>query len=249
MTMTNKSNVPAAMQNKPFMTVPIDDAMEAKAREALILSRMRLLFKHPFFGQLALRLELVSADRSWCPTATTDGKKFYYNPAFILALDDKENVWLVAHELGHCVYEHFLRLAGRDPKLFNIAGDYVINNMLDIELVKKGDYSRMVSVIKPYLDHKYDGWTTEEVYDDLLEQQENGGKPEDEGDLVDVHISLDGSGGEDGDEDSESEGRGAGRPGPLTTDEQKQLQNDLKDALIQAAQAAGLVMFRLICAA
>jgi len=242
MDMTQKANEDIKKHaGKAYMTKEITNDLAGEAKTCLIKARMRLLFKHPFFGQLALRLELVEANRSWCPTAATDGRKFYYNPAFITELDDKENVFLVAHELGHCIYEHFIRRSGRDPKLWNIAGDYIINNTLENEIVKNGDYARVITYVKPYLNHKYDGWTTEEVYDDLMEQQENGGKPEDEGELIDVHIDPNGSaGGDDGDgEGVEVQGRGAGMPDPLSEEEQKQLQNEMKDALIQAAAAVG----------
>ena len=242
--MTQKANEDLKLhEGKAYMTKEIDEELIQKAHDTLVKSRMTLLFKHPFFGQLALRLTLTPADRSWCATAATDGRKFYYNPAFITELDDKENVFLVAHELGHCIYEHFLRRGDRDGKLFNIAGDYIINNVLDNELVKKGDYARVITYVKPYLNHKYDGWTTEEVYDDLQQQQDAGGKPEDEGDLIDVHIDMSGGGGgEDGDEGDgvEVDGQGlAGKPKPLSEEDQKQLGNEMKDAMIQAAASGG----------
>lgn len=236
--MTKKSTDVAEAQ-PIYMTQPITDELLQAASDTLVKARLSMLFKHPFFGSMALRLELTPADRSWCPTAATDGRKFYFNPAFIAQLDAKENVFLVVHELGHCIFEHFLRRGQRDPKLWNIAGDYIINNTADDEVVKKGDYARVITYVKPYLNHKYDGWTTEEVYDELLEQQKDGGKPEDEGDLIDVHIDMTGGGDEDDDGDGvESDGL-AGRPGPVDEDGQKQLGNDMKDALIQAAAAVG----------
>jgi len=248
--MTVKNQQVTQHEGKSFMTKEITDEMLAEAKDTLIKARMSLLFKHPFFGQLALRLTLVPSNRDWCPTAATDGKKFYYNPAFITELDRKENVFLVGHELGHCIYEHFLRRGDRDPKMWNIAGDYVINNMLDTEMVNKGDYARVITYVKPFLDHKYDSWTTEEVYDDLMEQADGGGSPEDDGDLIDVHIDMDGNGNDDSNGDNaggggsgngqEGDGDGlAGRPGQLTEEEKKQLQHEMKDALIQAAQSAG----------
>lgn len=245
--MTDKANKDLeAHEGKPYMTKEIDDALLQTARDTLIKSRMTLLFKHPFFGQLALRLELVPADRKWCPTAATDGRKFYYNPAFITELDDKENVFLVAHELGHCIYEHFIRADGRDPAMWNIAGDYIINNTLDTEIVSKGDYARIITYVKPYLNHKYDGWTTEEVYDDLMDQKGNGGKPEEDGDLIDVHIDMAGGngdgvetpGGGQGEGDEDGDGL-AQKPSKISEEEQKQLQNEIKDSLLQAAAGAG----------
>lgn len=248
--MTKKDSTTEDMkkhENMPYMTMEITDEVMERARDNIIKARTRMLFKHPFFGQMALRLKLNPANRKWCPTAATDGKNFYYNPAFICELDDPENVFLVAHELGHCIYEHFLRREGREPRLFNIAGDYIINNTLDTEMVRKGDYARVITYVKPFLDHKYDGWTTEEVYDDLLEQRNNGGDPEKDGDLIDVHICMAGSG------NGENDGNGVEVPGrcgpggedladapdPLSEEEQKQLSNEMKDALISAAQSVG----------
>lgn len=245
--MTKKANKDlAAHKDKAYMTREIDDTLLQQASDMLVKARMSMLFKHPFFGQLALRLTLTPADRSWCPTAATDGRKFYYNPAFIAELDSKENVFLVAHELGHCIYEHFLRIGGRDPQLWNIAGDYIINNTLDTEMVKGGDYCRVITYVKPFLNHKYDGWSTEEVYDDLIEQQENGGDPTKDGDLIDVHIDMDGSGGDEGDEDGQG-GAGAGsgddglagKPSKMSDEDLKQLGNEMKDALLQAASSVG----------
>jgi len=45
--------------------VVTDPVKDAKARELLITSRVRLLLHSPFFGNLATRLTLVNAD-DWC---------------------------------------------------------------------------------------------------------------------------------------------------------------------------------------
>jgi len=252
MTKSDKKEL-AKHAGKAYMTREITPELTQEAHDRLVKARMTMLFKHPFFGQLALRLSLTPADRSWCPTAATDGRKFYYNPAFIAELDDKENVFLVAHEIGHCIFQHFIRRGGRDPQLFNIAGDYIINNTLDTDMVKKGDYARVITYVKPFLNHKYDGWTTEEVYDDLQQQKDAGGSPEQDGDLIDVHIDMSEGGGpgdEDGEGGVEVPGSGlAGKPDPLSEDEVKQLGNEMTDAMIQAAAGAGNVpgdMKRLI---
>ena len=79
-----------------------------EAENRIIQARVKMLFQHPFFGQLAIRLKLERADE-WCPTAATDGRKFFYNHDFIMQLDDDELVFLVGHELGHVIFEHFLR--------------------------------------------------------------------------------------------------------------------------------------------
>ena len=62
-----------------------DPELDKIIREKLIQARVSLLIKHPFFGTLATRLELVNAD-DWLPTAATDGRRFYYNTKFVDAI-------------------------------------------------------------------------------------------------------------------------------------------------------------------
>ena len=202
-------------------------AVANEAEQKLIQARVRMLMRHPFFGQLALRLKLVQAD-DWCPTAAVDGRNFYYNSDFVNKLDADEIVFLVGHELGHCMFEHFLRREDRNPQLWNMAGDYVINWILKRERI-----GTVINKVKILLDPKYADWTTEDVYDHLLQ---NNVKYEN---TLDVHLDMEGEG-QDGKGNGEGEGQtGKGKPNPLTPEERKKLQDELKEAMMQAAQQAG----------
>ena len=53
---------------------------EAEQAERLMMGRVRLLLNKPFFGNLATRLIPVPTYK--VPTAGTDGRRFFYNPAF-----------------------------------------------------------------------------------------------------------------------------------------------------------------------
>ena len=53
-----------------------DPKIDASAKEKLITARICLLLRQPFFGNLATRMNLINADE-WCPTAATDGRRFY----------------------------------------------------------------------------------------------------------------------------------------------------------------------------
>ena len=135
------------------------------AKEKLVTARVKMLFKQPFFGNIACRLQLVEVEPDgWCTTAAVDGRNFYYNAEFVNKLDLDETVFLVGHEVGHCVYEHFLRRGDRDPQIWNMAGDYKINAMLVREKI-----GRLIDKVKPLYDKKYesDEWWTENVYDQL----------------------------------------------------------------------------------
>ena len=213
---------------------------EAEQAERLMMGRVRLLLNKPFFGNLATRLIPVPTYK--VPTAGTDGRRFFYNPAFLKHLTDNEVLFLCGHEVLHCVFDHFGRRERRNPQLYNMAGDYIINIILADEQV--GDIITTVPIL---LDYKYRGWTSEEVYDDLKENCKN---PQE---TLDFHFDMDGEG--DGDATS-GQGPGEGDNedgqgdiqkdldaefggGALSDEEKKQLKDELKEAIIEAANQAG----------
>ncbi len=195
----------------------------SKQRDRITKARVKLLLHHPFFGNLASRLKIVDAsDR--IPTAAVDGRNLFYNDEFVSKLSDGELIFLIAHEVMHCVYEHMLRRGEREPQVWNMAADYVINNGLIRDRI--GDVIKVVPILA---DRQYDGMTTDEVYDKLMENAVTIKM------TLDTHLDLEGDG------DSE-DGNGDGKSGigkKLTEEERKALRDELKDAVIQAAQAAG----------
>jgi len=201
---------------------PMDTKLDRVVREKLVSARVGLLLKASFFGNLATRLKLINADE-WCATAATDGRNFYYNTRFIEMLRPKEIEFLFGHEVLHCVYDHFGRRGDRDPQLWNIANDYCVNG----DLVKHNVGEKITSVPCLY-DRKYDGMSSEEVYDALYENAEkiDMGKLLDQ--LIDEH--LDGEGDGDGDQ----EGEGKGRP-KLTAEEKQAIKDEIKEAMLAAA--------------
>ena len=46
--------------------------------DKIIVARVGLLLRHPFFGNLATRLQIKEAS-DWLPTAATDGRNIYFN--------------------------------------------------------------------------------------------------------------------------------------------------------------------------
>jgi predicted metal-dependent peptidase len=203
-----------------------DPKIDREVREMLITARVGLLLKASFFGNLATRLKLVNADE-WCSTAATDGRNFYYNTRFIKMLRPKEIEFLFGHEVLHCVYDHFGRRGDRDPQLFNIANDYCVN----ADLIKHRVGEKITSV--PCLhDPKYDGMSSEEIYDLLYEKAEkiDIGKLLDQ--MIDEH--LDGEGDPDGDDSEGGDQEGKGRP-KLTQEERQQIKDEIKEAMLAAA--------------
>ena len=206
---------------------PTDAKLDREIREALITARIGLLLKQPFFGNMATRLKLVNADE-WCATAATDGRHFYYNSRFIKMLRPKEIEFLFGHEVLHCVYDHFGRRGDRDHQLFNIANDYCVN----ADLIKHKVGEKITTV--PCLhDPKFDGMSSEEVYDILYEKADkiDIGKLLDQ--MIDEHLDGDdeGGGGDNGNEEGKRK-----RPS-MSAEERQRVRDEIKEAMIAAAHA------------
>ena len=200
--------------------------------DKLTTARVGLLLKAPFFGNMATRMQLIEADE-WCPTAATNGRNFYYNTKFVQKLSVKKLEFLFGHEICHCVFDHFGRVGSRDRQLSNIAQDYAVNQILVDERI-----GEKITEVKICYDPKYRGLAWEEIYDQLYEKAEKISMPDllkQLGDLLDEHINEDGSGpGKEGDK----EGKGKGMPG-MTKEEAQQIRDEIKEAMIQSAAAAG----------
>ena len=93
----------------------------SKAKTALIL-------EHPFVGNIALNMPFELTED--IPTAATNGERVMFNPDFCEELSDEELKFLVAHECMHPMLEHPFRRQDRDIRVWNQAGDYVINQLL-----------------------------------------------------------------------------------------------------------------------
>ena len=203
-------------------------------QEKLITARVGLLLKAPFFGNMATRMQIIDAS-DWCPTAATNGKNFYYNRDFVSKLSVKKLEFLFGHEILHCVFDHFGRVGSRDRQLSNIAQDYAVNQILVDERV-----GQKIDEVKICYDSKYRGMAWEEIYDLLYEQAEKISLPDllkQLGDTLDEHINEDGDGEGNGKGDSDKEGKG-GKP-RMTKEEAQAIRDEIKQAMIQSAAAAG----------
>lgn len=213
--------------DKEKVVTVTDPKTDAAAREKLTTARIGLLLKAPFFGQLATRMTLTNADE-WCGTAATDGRKFYYNSEFVNKMPLKQLEFLVGHEILHAVYDHMGRRGDRQPRLSNIAADYCVNQDLVEQRI-----GEKISVVPILFDTKFKGQSYEEVYDYLYENADKIDISQLEKMVLDEHL-------EDGEGEGEGEdGKdGNGRP-KLSKEEAAAMRDEIKGAVIAAAQAAG----------
>jgi predicted metal-dependent peptidase len=90
------------------------------------------LWRHsPFLGYLLLAGTVTFDPRLGAPAATDGRRRLFIEPGFFSAFrDDAARRFVLAHEVLHIAFRHSHRLLGRDPRLWNIATDAVINEML-----------------------------------------------------------------------------------------------------------------------
>ena len=212
----------SAVAEKQSVVTVTDPKVDAQAREKLTTARIGLLLKAPFFGQLATRMTLTNAD-AWCGTAATDGRKFYYNSEFVNKMPLKQLEFLVGHEILHAVYDHMGRRGDREPKLSNIAADYCVNqDLVDQRIGEK------ISVVPILYDTKFKGQSYEEVYDYLYENADKINMSQLEQMILDEHL-----------DEGDDEGDGQGRRPKLSKEEAQAIRDEIKGAVIAAAQSAG----------
>lgn len=136
-----------------------------KAKAALILEQ-------PFFASLICSMEMIEDATLNPPTLATDGKRVWYHPGFVEGLNLAQAKWGLCHEVGHAVFAHMFRRGTRQPRRWNIAGDYIINQMLEDEKVGE-------RIENTYLNPQLvtaGGGTTEGVYNLLPEEPDGGGQ-------------------------------------------------------------------------
>jgi predicted metal-dependent peptidase len=186
--------------------------------DKIIVARVGLLLRHPFFGNMATRLKVIDATE-WCATAATDGRALYYNRNFFEDLTNKQVEFVIGHEILHNVFDHLGRNEGRNRKVFNIAADYCVNGQLIRDHI--GEQPPKIPI---FHDPQHYGKSAEQVYDELMEKYDEQELAE-LGKLLDEHIDW----------DKESENS---RP-QYTKEELKAIRDEIREATIQAANAAG----------
>lgn len=158
-----------------------------------------MLLHVPFFASLLMdKMKIHIGDFSEMfkplgqePTAATDGENIYFHQAFLEGLTLPEAVFLTCHEIGHAMWAHLdrgkryhdLGFEGREfqPRLWNVAGDYVINDML-----VESRIGRMPTIgLHDPKRFQHDNMV-DDVYRQLEKEQEKNG---DSGDnSMDLHI-------------------------------------------------------------
>lgn len=170
----------------------------------VVKSRINLLRHHPFFGRLALLLEVRETEHVM--TACTDGEYLMYNPSFIKDIPQKTLDGIILHEVLHVALGHLWRRGSRIPHLWNIAADFATNT-----IVQMNGYPLLEGTL---YDYKFKDKSTEQIYDEIKKNMKtmkiqmdcdfksDGGNP--------LEGQGDGQGDGDKKEDKKKKGKGQG---------------------------------------
>ncbi len=119
---------------------------------------LRLRKKAPFFGALSLFMHHGLDDT--IETACTDGISVFFSPTFVDSLTPEEIDAVMVHELLHAALLHMGRRGARDPYLWNVAADIVVNGIIRKQ-------PGLTLPLNPCIDYKLENYEVEEVYEIL----------------------------------------------------------------------------------
>lgn len=162
------------------------------------------------------KLEVV--DKPMPFTACTNGRDVLVGDAFAQSLTDAELRFLLLHENEHKALRQlttYAFLMKKDSELCKIAMDYVVN----LRIMDGDDNEGFIKLIDgACYDVKYRGWSTKQVFDDLMQQKKDGGSGKGKG-SIDEH---------------DIEGAEA-----LTQEEKDELKKGIEQAIRQGGLLAG----------
>jgi len=173
--------------------------MTTEITKRLDLAYSKLGMREPFIAAVMTRVKREVTEK--VPTAGTNGTHAFYNPEFCEKQSNEELFGLVLHESCHVVLMHMWRRERRDPALWNVANDAIIN-----AYVRSRGYELPAGGVHiSWVEEKH---SSEFVYNKLKQEQEQEqGKGKGEGG------SGDGEGsGESGAGDGSGSGNSNNRP-------------------------------------
>ena len=195
-----------------------------KTPSKLDKAKAQIVLDHPFFASILLRRPLIKRDD--IPTLAVDAKgKIYYNEKFVESLTVPQVVWGLCHEVGHVIGQHAVRRGTRNPKGWNYAGDAWINDTLTD--AKVGDPIPNTVNMPGSKDD-----TVENIYDKLPKNGGGGGGNGSDGNGDGGYPDPGGT----GEDIIYGDGENGGKP--LTPDEIREVEGQIKIEIAEAAQAA-----------
>ena len=137
--------------------------MTADTDQLISAALLRLRMRSPFFATLAL-FARVRLSRE-IETAATDGRTVFINPDYFQMLPALEQDELILHRVLHAALLHVTRRGERDPEIWNLAGDIVVNGII-------AGIAGMALPTDAVRETRLEHLSVEEVYEVLLHEPE-----------------------------------------------------------------------------
>ena len=150
-----------------------EEKMKQDALEIMRSARRDMLMRFPFWGFLAMAMEIVPVLDERLPVACTDGKTVYVN-AYVVVHPEKafkkqfpervltgiadSSLAVLAHEVCHSALLHFDRGEDKIPETWNLAADAEIGYLLEKAGIPDLSVARISS------GNMLNGWPAERIY-------------------------------------------------------------------------------------
>lgn len=177
-----------------------------------IISKTKLQVRREcqFFGALMLFASIKESTK--LDTAATDGRDIFFNKKFLESLTSSEQNALMLHEVLHMALLHVQRRQTRDPYIWNIAADIVVN-----DLIKRNTSFKLPK--GAIVDDAYRDKSVEYIYEALLKDNKYKGKKY-KLSISDIQLT-----------NEEQEKKGIGNGHGLTEEEQEEIASYWKDKM------------------
>ena len=190
-----------------------------------IISKTKLQVRREcqFFGALMLFASIKESTK--LDTAATDGRDIFFNKKFLESLTSSEQNALMLHEVLHMALLHVQRRQSRDPYIWNIAADIVVNDLIERNTSFKLPKGAIV-------DNAYRDKSVEYIYEALLKDNKYKGKKY-KLSISDISVTDKKNNASAGNEltNEEQEKKDIGNGHELTEEEQEEIASYWKDKM------------------
>ena len=139
-----------------------DNKKKELVKQDIDIVIQRLLTQFPFYGAMALRLDVIPIQDDRCPTAATDFSRIFVNIDFYEKLSEEERKFVLFHEVCHNIMFHNGRKQTRNSEMWNVASD------LEIHFIAQNE-----KLSEPFVIPHDPFWSTlsaEEIYEKLAQK-------------------------------------------------------------------------------
>ena len=140
-----------------------------KLRAEMEEAKFKIVSQSPLYGPYVHDFDPVIY--TWLvPTMATDGVRLFVNPEFASNLTWLGKIFVLIHEIMHCILVHAQRSEGLDPETFNMAADLEVNPII-VDTTDDFDEKFIKEEIAGLYDKKYLRTPVEDIYRDILKNK------------------------------------------------------------------------------